>query len=43
MKNEMNSTLSRVVSVYEDRYPTLFGIKRTEAKDDVHFVFNAAR
>lgn len=38
-----DSRMSGVVSAYQNRYPTLFALKAKEAKDDVRFVYIAAR
>ena len=35
--------MEKTVKAYEDRYPTLFHLARKEAKDDVRFVFCAAK
>ena len=35
--------MEKTVKAYEDRYPTLFRLARKEAKDDVRFVFCAAK
>ena len=43
MKNTMNAKMEKVVTAYQDRYPTLFALVREEAKDVVKFVYRAAK
>ena len=34
---------NRVVAIYQERYPRLFGIEKKEAKDAVRFTFRPAK
>lgn len=40
---ELNERIQKIVSIYQNRYPTLFDISMKEAKDDVRFVFDASK
>ena len=39
---ELRGRIQKIVSIYQNRYPTLFNLSVKEAKDDVRFVFDAS-
>ena len=37
------SRMNKIVSIYQNRYPSLFSISMKETKDEVKFIYSATR